>query len=326
MSEPLVTVLTPVYNGEKYLAECIESVMKQDYANWEYVIVNNCSTDGTREIAERYAMMDRRIRVYNCQEFVGVIENHNRAFSLISADSKYCKVVSADDFIMPECLTRMIEVATAHPTIGIVGSYQLRGEDVKWKGLPLHTSFMSGREACRLTVLQNMQFFGNPTSELYSSDMVRQNTPFFFHSLPYADISACFRYLQKWDFGFVHEILSQERIHKQQISTEVRKISMDNFACMEHLIKYGKLFLSEEEYENEKRRRIALYNRWLGGCLLKLKGIDFWRYQKNSFKTLGIPIEWSKVLKGALDEIEEEIQNPKTAFKKVISAVRLRFE
>ena len=45
--EPLVSVVTPVYNGDKYLADCVESVLKQTYQNWEYVIVNNCSTDRT---------------------------------------------------------------------------------------------------------------------------------------------------------------------------------------------------------------------------------------------------------------------------------------
>ena len=51
--EPLVSVVTPVYNGEKYLEECIESVLNQTYKNWEYIILNNCSTDRTLEIAEQ---------------------------------------------------------------------------------------------------------------------------------------------------------------------------------------------------------------------------------------------------------------------------------
>ena len=63
MDQPLVSVLTPVYNGEKFLAECIESVLAQDYQHWEYHIVNNCSTDGTLRIAQSYADKDPRIRV-----------------------------------------------------------------------------------------------------------------------------------------------------------------------------------------------------------------------------------------------------------------------
>ncbi|MCB0227477.1 MAG: glycosyltransferase, partial [Anaerolineae bacterium] len=53
--QPLVSVVTPVYNTDKYLADCIESVLAQSYDNWEYVIINNCSTDRSLEIAQRYA-------------------------------------------------------------------------------------------------------------------------------------------------------------------------------------------------------------------------------------------------------------------------------
>ena len=63
MKQPLVSVVTPVYNEEKNLAECIESVLAQTYPNWEYVIVNNCSTDRSLQIAESYAAQDKRIRV-----------------------------------------------------------------------------------------------------------------------------------------------------------------------------------------------------------------------------------------------------------------------
>jgi glycosyltransferase involved in cell wall biosynthesis len=114
--EPLVSVVTPVYNGEDFLTECIESVLRQTYGNYEYIIVNNCSTDRSLEIALNYAKKDGRIRVESNRQFLGVIANHNTAFRLICSDSKYCKVVSADDWLFPECLTRMVGVAEANPS------------------------------------------------------------------------------------------------------------------------------------------------------------------------------------------------------------------
>src|ERR1700691_1872310 len=96
VEQPLVSVLTPVYNGEPYLAECIESILAQTYSAWEYIIVDNCSTDGTSEIAARYAKQDRRICVHRNDTLLPIIANHNRAFRLISPNSKYCKVVSGD--------------------------------------------------------------------------------------------------------------------------------------------------------------------------------------------------------------------------------------
>ena len=80
--KPLVSVVTPVYNGAAYLRECIESVLRQTYSNWEYIIVNNCSTDATQEIVEEYAKKDSRIRVHNNDVFLAIIANHNKAFRL----------------------------------------------------------------------------------------------------------------------------------------------------------------------------------------------------------------------------------------------------
>src|SRR5262245_30780381 len=134
MSLPLVSVLTPVYNGEKYLAECIESVLAQSYQNWDYVIVNNCSTDRTVEIAQTYARKDPRIRIHQNGRLVSRSENHNIALRQISDESKYCKFVHADDWLFPECLDRMVELAETNPAVGIVGAYGLDGLRVRWDG------------------------------------------------------------------------------------------------------------------------------------------------------------------------------------------------
>src|ERR1044071_7298806 len=114
MSQPLVSVVTPVYNNAAHFEECIESVLAQTYRNWEYTIVDNCSTDGSGEIARRYAARDSRIRVVRNDQFLRVMANHNRALRAISPDSKYCKMVFADDWIFPECLERMVAVAEQH--------------------------------------------------------------------------------------------------------------------------------------------------------------------------------------------------------------------
>ena len=180
--QPLVSILTPVYNGEPYLAECIESVLTQTYSNWEYTIVNNNSTDGTQKVAEEYAKKDSRIQVHKADVLVDVIANHNRAFRLISPKSKYCKVVSGDDFLFPECVTRMVELAEAHPSIGFIGSYQLSGGGDKWyvrnQGLPYHRSFVPGLEVGRSQLLGKLDVLGAPTSDLYRSDLVRGEVEF----------------------------------------------------------------------------------------------------------------------------------------------------
>src|SRR5262245_16979334 len=130
---PLVSVVTPVFNGEKYLRECIESVIAQTYTNWEYLIVDNVSHDATRQLADGYAANDQRIRVYSNATFLPIIANHNHAFTLMSPDSKWCKVVSADDCLFPDCLARLVALAQAAPSVGIIGSYQLSGGEGEWR-------------------------------------------------------------------------------------------------------------------------------------------------------------------------------------------------
>src|SRR4051812_42714570 len=116
---PLVSIVTPVYNGEVHIRECIESVLAQTYQNWDYSIINNCSTDRTLEIAQEYAARDPRIRIHNNENFVRVIQNHNIAFRNISPNSKYCKMVAADDWLFPECIERMVDLAEQHPSVAI---------------------------------------------------------------------------------------------------------------------------------------------------------------------------------------------------------------
>src|ERR1700691_5462259 len=110
-TEPLVSIVTPVYNEASYLGECIESVLAQTYQNWNYTIVDNCSTDGTLEVALRYAERDRRIRVHRNSQLLSVIPNHNTALRQISPDCKYCKFVFGDDWIFPGCVEQMVAVA-----------------------------------------------------------------------------------------------------------------------------------------------------------------------------------------------------------------------
>src|SRR5260370_34854571 len=101
--EPLVSVVTPVYKGASYLKECIESVLAQTYSHWEYIIINNCSTDNTLEIACEYAKKYSIIRVHNNTEFLGVIANNTLAFSPMYPPASYCKVFSANGFTLPAC-------------------------------------------------------------------------------------------------------------------------------------------------------------------------------------------------------------------------------
>ena len=205
-SSPLVSVVTPVYNSEQYLAECIESVLAQTYTNWEYVIINNCSADHSLEIMRFYARRDGRIRLHNNTQFLSQLQNLNHTFRQISPESKYCKVVHADDWLFPECIDQMVQVAEANPSVGIVSAYRLEEDYVDLNGLPYPSTVVPGQEICRLCLLDNLRVFGSPTSLLIRSDIIRSRETFYKESLLHADTEACFDILQDHDFGFVHRL------------------------------------------------------------------------------------------------------------------------
>ena len=92
-SIPLVTVLIPVYNGEKFLAEAIDSVLNQTFSDFELLIVNDCSTDKSRNIINSY--QDKRIRLINNEKNIGQTKSMNRGLKL--AKGKYIARLDQDD-------------------------------------------------------------------------------------------------------------------------------------------------------------------------------------------------------------------------------------
>jgi glycosyltransferase involved in cell wall biosynthesis len=304
-----VTVLTPVYNGADYLAECIESVLKQTHENYEYIIVNNCSTDRTLEIALQYAARDPRIRVHNNEQFVGVIANHNIAFNLMSQDARYCKMVSGDDYLFPDCLERMVELAEAHPSVGIVGAFQLSGTFIWWQGLRYPTTVFPGRDIGRRCFLgpqvlvdrERVFGFGSPTSLLYRADLVRETKEFYPNPSPHSDTSACFSCLRHSDFGFVYQVLSYERTHPETQTSTSREMNRYSSAVLDDLLQYGSYYLSPDELKRELNNTLKHYLRFLAkNYLMGSKDKAFWDYHEDRLKALGYPLRRLDLLKTAM--------------------------
>ena len=101
----LISIVLPVYNGEKYLKESIESIVNQTYKNWELLIVDDCSTDKSADIARKYERADRRIRYYKNEENLRLPRNLNKGFSLTKGD--YLTWTSDDNKFKPEALEKM---------------------------------------------------------------------------------------------------------------------------------------------------------------------------------------------------------------------------
>ena len=317
--KPFVSVLTPVYNGADFLAECIESVLSQTYENYEYIIVNNCSTDKTLEIANSYAAKYPRIRVVSNKDFVGVIENHNIAFGLMSPEAKYCKIVSADDLIFSECLAKLVDLAEAQPTAALVGCYQLSGTRILWQGFPYPKALISGRDICRRILLEGNPSlgFGTPTSLLYRSDLIRASKAFYPNPSPHADTSACFEQLRNRDFGFVYQVLCYERTHEATQSSASKTLNRYSSAYISDIKEYGLSYLSSEECAVVLARSLEQYYEFLATNVMRSRGTAFWDYHRKRLVELGYPLTNWKLFKAGLRKAVREIANPAKALERL---------
>lgn len=314
--QPHVTVLTPVYNGEAWVAECIESVIAQRYTNWDYVIVNNCSTDETLDIAARYAEKYRRIRIVNNATFVDVTENHNIAFAQLCPESKYCKVVSADDWIYPECLERMVDVAETHPSVGIVCCRAITNKGAVVCDVPFREEMVSGESVCRMHLL-GARVLGAPTNTLYRADLIRARQPFFRPAAPCSDTHTAFEVLRHSDFGFVHQVLSFIRVHEQSVSSSFAVSNQFLVNRLDTVVAYGSMFLSSQERDHRVKELLFAYYDYLADCTIHFAGREFRNYHRARLANLGFPLDNVRLAGLVSMRVLDWLRNPKRTLEKL---------
>ena len=319
-SQPLVSIVTPVYNGAEYLTECIESILAQTYQNWDYTIVDNCSTDASLNIARQYASRDSRIRVHENQQFLRAIPNHNAALRQISPTSKYCKVVFADDWIFPECLEKMVALAEKHPSAGLVGAYYLEGNNVFCTGLPYSSSLISGRETCRKHLLDRLYLFGSSNSLLYRADLVRSRDPFYNNENIHADNEVCFALLRTSDFAFVHQILTFTRLRPGSLNAISKDMQTDLPGMLLILKKYGPHYLTPQELNASIERQTSEYYRFLGKSVFQARDQKFWDNHKSQLIELGFGFSRSRLAWAVLANLCGAALSPGETIHKLLKA------
>ncbi len=294
-SLPLVSIVTPAYNEEKYLAECVESVLAQTYTNWDYTIVDNCSVDSTSVLARKFADRDPRIRVLTNRALIPAVANFNLALRQISQVSKYCKIVLADDWMFPECLERMVAVMEEYPSVGIVGAYGLVDPWIMWTGLPYPSCSVPGRDVCRQRLLGGPYVFGSATSVLFRSDLVRSRDPFYNESNAQCDSEACFELLKDRDFGFVHQVLTFSRERPNSLLEQSRDLNTAAPGVLHELIAYGPYYLTPEEYADRLRTMVSKYYDFLATSLLRGRNKSFRDYHQRKLHEEGIEFKYTRL-------------------------------
>jgi glycosyltransferase involved in cell wall biosynthesis len=292
---PRVSVVTPFYNTAEYLGECIESVLAQSHGDFEYILVDNHSDDGSAEIAAEYAARDRRIRIVSPPTFLDQLPNYNFGLRQIAPDTDYCKIVQADDSIFPHCLADMVALAEAHPSIGVVSAYRLFGTEVQPQRLDHRRTFFTGRDACRLALKDSVYCFGSQTTVLLRADLVRRRDPFFTEGSLFADTEACFDLLSDHDFGFAHQILSFTRTENDSLWQRMGSYNPWLLARRNLLAQYGERFLDAAEFDEAWRRREGHYYAFLAEARLEGRDEAFWSFHRRGLATVGDTIDEKKL-------------------------------
>lgn len=120
-NRPKLSVLMPAYNAEKYIAEAIDSILNQTFKDFEFIIIDDCSTDGTWRIIQEYAKRDNRIVVFKNNQNLGIAGNRNKLISL--ARGKYIVWQDADDASMLYRIEHQYKFMEENLEVGILGGW-----------------------------------------------------------------------------------------------------------------------------------------------------------------------------------------------------------
>lgn len=131
--ESLVSIITPCYNAERYIAETIESVLNQTYTNWEMIIVDDCSTDKSAEVIKKYIQIDRRIKYFKTDAPSGS-PTLPRNIALSKAKGRYIAFLDADDLFLPTKLQNQLKYFTDEEIAIVFSNYEKIEFDGQRKG------------------------------------------------------------------------------------------------------------------------------------------------------------------------------------------------
>jgi glycosyltransferase involved in cell wall biosynthesis len=121
MPDPMISVVMPIYNAGAFLPTAIESIINQTYKDFELLLINDCSTDGSLEVMQRYAAANPALRVIQTERNLGLIGSLNVGFA--AARGAYIARMDQDDIALPARFEKQVAFLEANPDVAIVGSH-----------------------------------------------------------------------------------------------------------------------------------------------------------------------------------------------------------
>ncbi|MFN3746758.1 MAG: glycosyltransferase family A protein [Hyphomicrobiaceae bacterium] len=263
---PLGVIVTPVYNGQNYLEETMASVQAQDYPNLLHIVLDNASTDKTPAIVARYAGARIPVRTIRNPAVLPIGQNWNAAVSLIPTEAKYFRVLSADDLIAPQFMSRAIDVLERHPNVGVVAVLFHENDgstiDPRW---PADGEVIAGPEAIKL-YFRDLALLPS-LHAVYRRSAAPPGRPFFDEALTAFDLDATFRALCRSDMGLVRADLAMTRLHPGTITSQVLDRERRHYyEWLYFLQRYGAVGLGQREAEaiikRYRRQYLRLLIKW----------------------------------------------------------------
>ena len=221
---PKVTVFIPTYNYARYLTETIDSVLSQDFEDFELIISDDCSSDNTAEICLRYVEQDSRIRFIRQDKNLGMVENWN--WCMEQAKGLFLKPMLADDkFNRPYALSRMVDVMDSDPSLSLVTSARQLIDtnsnpmEVLGFGIKKNRVF-AGKSVRSRCLLRDINLIGEPTAVLFRRADSRRGFDTSYKQL--VDLEMWLHLLMKGRVFYFSEPLCCFRRHELQ-QTEVNR-------------------------------------------------------------------------------------------------------
>jgi len=225
---PKISVILPVYNGEKYLTEAIDSILSQTYRDFELIIINDCSFDGTSEILSSYT--DARIRIVNNSSNLKLSRSLNKGIEL--SQGQFIARMDADDISLPERFEKQIAFLESHPDIGAVGCQVKKiDEDGKFIRNLLRET--------RPEVIKWGLFFGPPLahpSVMMRATVIKSAGGYSNDTLAAVDYECWTRLIKVTKFSNLPEFLFLYRVHPENMSSKHRLDQVRTVSSVQELV------------------------------------------------------------------------------------------
>ena len=219
MRTPKVTVLMPVYNGEKYLREAIESILKQDFSDFEFLIINDGSTDSSKEIISSYS--DSRICIVDNEKNIGLVSTLNKGLDL--ALGEYIARMDCDDISVKSRLSVQVRLMDENKDLGASGSfYRLLRKNKK-----SISDFPISNDEIKAFMVFNCPI-AHPSAIIRNSIIKMHNLKYSSEYIHCEDYNLWSQISEFAQLANTSEVLLSYRVHENQITGNVKLVSAKN--------------------------------------------------------------------------------------------------